>query len=83
VCGATTAVACSTIVVPGQLPFFFFFNRVAFIVAQLSADAVYCLLYIRNRYGSWDQVRNSVRRCERFRFDFYLQSCSADALGKR
>lgn len=35
------------------------------------------------RYGSWDQVRNSVRRCERFRFDFYLQSCSADALGKR
>ena len=36
-----------------------------------------------SRYGSWDQVRNSVRRCERFRFDFYLQSCSADALGKR
>jgi hypothetical protein len=36
-----------------------------------------------HRYGSWDQVRNSVRRCERFRFDFYLQSCSADALGKR
>lgn len=28
-------------------------------------------------------MRNSVRRCERFRFDFYLQSCSADALGKR
>ena len=24
-----------------------------------------------------------MRRCERFRFDFYLQSCSADALGKR
>jgi hypothetical protein len=39
-----------------------------------------CVYY---RYGSWDQVRNSVRRCERFRFDFYLQSCSADALGKR
>ncbi len=38
---------------------------------------------ISHRYGSWDQVRNSVRRCERFRFDFYLQSCSADALGKR
>jgi len=28
-------------------------------------------------------VRNSVRRCERFRFDFYLQSCSAEVLGKR
>ncbi|RYD84283.1 MAG: hypothetical protein EOP84_05930 [Verrucomicrobiaceae bacterium] len=35
------------------------------------------------RYGSWDQIRTSIRRCERFRFDFYLQSCSAEAIGKR
>jgi hypothetical protein len=28
-------------------------------------------------------VKNSIRRCERFRFDFYLQSCSVDTLGKR
>ena len=41
-----------------------------------------CLTHLHG-YGSWDQVRNSVRRCERFRFDFYLQSCSSDALGKR
>jgi hypothetical protein len=41
-----------------------------------------CLTHLHG-YGNWDLVRNSVRRCERFRFDFYLQSCSADALGKR
>jgi SWI/SNF-related matrix-associated actin-dependent regulator of chromatin subfamily A member 5 len=41
-----------------------------------------CLTHLHG-YGSWDQVRSSIRRCERFRFDFYLQSCSADALGKR
>eukprot|EP00981_Chlorochromonas_danica_P005429 scaffold1091_cov164-Ochromonas_danica.AAC.52 len=41
-----------------------------------------CLTHLHG-YGSWDQIRNSVRRCERFRFDFYLQSCSAEAIGKR
>lgn len=41
-----------------------------------------CLTHLHG-YGNWDQIRNSVRRCERFRFDFYLQSCSADILGKR
>jgi hypothetical protein len=41
-----------------------------------------CLTHLHG-YGSWDQVRNSIRRCERFRFDFYLQSCSAEVLGKR
>jgi SWI/SNF-related matrix-associated actin-dependent regulator of chromatin subfamily A member 5 len=41
-----------------------------------------CLTHLHG-YGSWDQVRNSIRRCERFRFDFYLQSCSAETLGKR
>lgn len=41
-----------------------------------------CLTHLHG-YGSWDAVRSSIRRCERFRFDFYLQSCSADALGKR
>eukprot|EP01038_Epipyxis_sp_PR26KG_P008238 gene8238-11148_t len=41
-----------------------------------------CLTHLHG-YGSWEQIRNSVRRCERFRFDFYLQSCSAEALGKR
>ena len=41
-----------------------------------------CLTHLHG-YGNWDLVKNSIRRCERFRFDFYLQSCSADALGKR
>jgi len=41
-----------------------------------------CLTHLHG-YGNWDQVRCSVRRCERFRFDFYLQSCSAEVLGKR
>ena len=41
-----------------------------------------CLTHLHG-YGSWDMVRNSIRRCDRFRFDFYLQSCSAEALGKR
>jgi hypothetical protein len=41
-----------------------------------------CLTHLHG-YGSWDMVRNSIRRCDRFRFDFYLQSCSAEILGKR
>jgi hypothetical protein len=41
-----------------------------------------CLTHLHG-YGSWEQVRNSIRRCERFRFDFYLQSCSAETLGRR
>ena len=41
-----------------------------------------CLTHLHG-YGNWEQVRNSVRRCERFRFDFYLQACSTDVLGKR
>ena len=41
-----------------------------------------CLTHLHG-YGNWDLVKNSIRRCERFRFDFYLQSCSAEALGKR
>jgi hypothetical protein len=35
------------------------------------------------RYGNWDRVRSSIRRCERFRFDYYLLSCTSEALGKR
>lgn len=41
-----------------------------------------CLTHLHG-YGSWDLVRSSIRRCEVFRFDFYLQSCSSEALGKR
>jgi len=41
-----------------------------------------CLTHVHG-YGAWDLVRSSIRRCERFRFDFYLQSCSAETLGKR
>ena len=41
-----------------------------------------CLTHLHG-YGSWDLVRSSIRRSEHFRFDFYLQSCTADALGKR
>lgn len=41
-----------------------------------------CLTHLHG-YGNWEQVRNSIRRCDRFRFDFYLQSCSAETIGKR
>lgn len=41
-----------------------------------------CLTHLHG-YGNWDSVRASIRKCERFRFDYYLLSCSADALGKR
>lgn len=41
-----------------------------------------CLTHLHG-YGSWDEVRNSIRRSERFRFDFFLQSCSTDTIGKR
>ncbi|CAM9388149.1 unnamed protein product, partial [Laminaria digitata] len=34
-------------------------------------------------YGNWDQVKAAIRRSDRFRFDYFLRSCSADALGKR
>ena len=49
----------------------------------LSCHITSCHVTYVCRYGSWDMVRNSIRRCDRFRFDFYLQSCSAEALGKR
>lgn len=42
-----------------------------------------CVLCRVCRYGNWDRVRASIRKCERFRFDYYLLSCSADTLGKR
>ena len=41
-----------------------------------------CLTQLHG-YGSWDLVRSSIRRCEKFRFDYFLQSCSSEALGKR
>ncbi|CAM9130728.1 unnamed protein product [Ectocarpus sp. 12 AP-2014] len=35
-------------------------------------------------YGNWDLVKAAIRRSDsRFRFDYFLRSCSADALGKR
>ena len=37
----------------------------------------------RYGYGNWHQVRLAVRRLDRFRFDYYLQSCTAEALGRR
>lgn len=41
-----------------------------------------CLTHVHG-YGNWEQVRSSIRRCDRFRFDFYIQACTAEALGKR
>lgn len=41
-----------------------------------------CLTHLHG-YGNWEEIRNSIRRCERFRFDFYLQSCSTETIGKR
>ncbi|CAM9610522.1 unnamed protein product, partial [Ascophyllum nodosum] len=34
-------------------------------------------------YGNWDRVKAAIRRSTRFRFDYFLRSCSADTLGKR
>jgi SLIDE len=34
-------------------------------------------------YGAWDQVKAAIRRSGRFKFDYFLRSCSADTLGKR
>lgn len=34
-------------------------------------------------YGNWDKVKMAIRRCDRFRFDYFLRSCSAENLGKR
>lgn len=44
-------------------------------------DNIICIQY--HSYGNWDLVRSSMRRCDRFRFDFYIQACTAEALGKR
>ncbi len=41
-----------------------------------------CLTQLHG-YGAWDRVRDSIRRCEKFRFDYFIQSCSIEALGKR
>ena len=34
-------------------------------------------------YGNWDKVRQSITKCDKFKFDYYLNSCSSDAIGKR
>lgn len=34
-------------------------------------------------YGKWDEIRNFIRKSEKFRYNFYLQSCSSEAIGKR
>ena len=41
-----------------------------------------CLTHMHG-HGSWNRIRSSLQRSDRFRFDSYLQSCSEDALGKR
>ena len=41
-----------------------------------------CLTQLHG-YGNWDAIRNSVRKIERFKFDFYLMTCSTDIIGKR
>ncbi|CAM9745440.1 unnamed protein product [Chrysoparadoxa australica] len=34
-------------------------------------------------YGAWDKVKAAIRRSDCFRCDYFLRSCSSDALGKR
>jgi SWI/SNF-related matrix-associated actin-dependent regulator of chromatin subfamily A member 5 len=41
-----------------------------------------CLTHMHG-HGSWNRIRSSLQRSDRFRFDSYLQSCSEEALGKR
>jgi len=41
-----------------------------------------CLTHMYG-YGAWDLIRTAVRRCEKFRFDFFLQSCSEEILARR
>jgi SWI/SNF-related matrix-associated actin-dependent regulator of chromatin subfamily A member 5 len=46
-------------------------------------DRYLLCLTLLHGFGSWDLIRASIRRCERFRFDYFLQSCSSETLGKR
>jgi SWI/SNF-related matrix-associated actin-dependent regulator of chromatin subfamily A member 5 len=50
-----------------------------------STDEDRYLLCLTNYYGygNWDKVKRAIRRCDRFRFDYFLRSCSAENLGKR
>jgi len=41
-----------------------------------------CLTHMYG-YGAWDLIRTAVRRSEKFRFDFFLQSCSEENLARR
>jgi len=34
-------------------------------------------------YGNWDKVKMALRKCDRFRFDYFLRSCSSEQLAKR
>jgi hypothetical protein len=52
------------------------------IFSPLEDRYLLCLTQLHG-YGAWDRVRDSIRRCEKFRFDYFLQSCSTEALGKR
>lgn len=41
-----------------------------------------CLTHVHG-YGNWDRVRTSIKRSDRFRFDFSLQCASEEQIGKR
>ena len=41
-----------------------------------------CLTHMYG-YGAWDLIRKAVRSCERFRFDYFLQSCNEENLARR
>merc|ERR1711871_252016 len=34
-------------------------------------------------YGNWDKVRQSITKCDKFKFDYYLNSCSSEVISKR
>ena len=52
------------------------------IFSPLEDRYLLCLTQLHG-YGAWDRVRDSIRRCDKFRFDYFLQSCSVETLGKR
>ena len=41
-----------------------------------------CLTHVHG-YGNWDRVRTSIKRSDRFRFDFSLQCASEEQIGRR
>ena len=44
----------------------------------------YLLCWVRKYgHGQWEAIRLAIRRCDKFRFSFYIRAMSAESIGKR